>query len=211
MKFNFFLPQQPVFFDLFANLSQEILNVSYILRDMSKASHKTELDNFALQAKEIEHRADETIHKLVIRLNKTFITPFDREDIYSLASELDDIVDKIENVIHNIVIYNVDPHEDFLAGFAEIIVKDAEFMAELIALLKSQKYSDNFRDLVVKIHSLEDEGDELFIKVLKSLFSNGQDAIAIIKLKDIAEDLEKVTDRFQTASFTIENIFVKNQ
>ncbi len=144
-------------------------------------------------------------------MNKTFITPFDREDIYCLASELDDIVDKIENVIHNIVIYEINPQEEFIAGFAEIIVKDAEFMAKLIELLKTQKYSVSFRELVVKIHSLEDDGDELFINVLKSLFSNGQDAVTIIKLKDIAEDLEKVTDRFQTASFTIENIFVKNQ
>lgn len=211
MKFNFLLPKQPAFFDLFAKQGQEIVNIAKLLQTVSQTNPSQQLADFARQAKDIEHRADEVIHNIVKCLNKTFITPFDREDIYNLAGELDDIVDKIENVIHNIEIYNVNPREKFISDFAGIIIKDSACLIELMNLLPQQKYSDQFRDLIVKIHNLEDEGDELFINVLSALFKNGQDAISIIKLKDIVEDLENVLDKFQSASDMIENIVVKTQ
>lgn len=211
MKLSFLLPKQPFFLNLFAQQSQEVFRIAKLLNELSQADDKVDLSDFAVQAKEIEHRADSLIQEIIRRLNVTFITPFDREDIHTLAGELDDIVDKVENVIHNIVIYQVNPQQKFIAEFAKIILQDAQCLTQLINLLEKQKYTSQVRDFIVKIHNLEDDGDELFIKALSYLFSNGADPIAIIKLKDIAEDLEEVMDCFQTASISIENIFVKTQ
>ena len=160
---------------------------------------------------DIEHQADDITHEIVNQLNKTFITPFDREDIYTLAEELDDIIDQLEDVIHNIDIYHVNPKEKFLSDFAEIILKDGQAMKELAEKLKSQKYSSEFRELILKIHELEDDGDEIFLSFMSELFQNGQNPVTIIKLKVLAEGLEEIIDKFQKASNVCENILVKSQ
>lgn len=211
MKFSFFIPKQPIFFDLFLKLGQEVLNISDVLRALSVAGTPQNLSEFIKQAIDIEHRADEVTHQMVECLNKTFITPFDREDIYNLTEELDDIIDKVENVIHNLAIYGISPREKFLADFAAIIAKDAECLMKLVELLKQQKYTSQFRDYIIKIHDLEDQGDKLFLQTLKSLFQDHSEPVRIIKVKDVAEDLERVVDKFQTASNTFENILVKSQ
>lgn len=211
MRLNFLLPKQPAFFNLFIKQSQEILVIAKLLNNLPTIQNEFELKNFINQAKEIEHQADDLTHEIISRLNKTFVTPFDREDIYNLTEEFDDIIDKIENVIHNLEIYQVNPREKFIYEFSEIILKDAQYLVELTSMLKQQKYSESFKELIFKIHSLEDEGDALFMETLKNLFANSQDAIKIIKLKDILEDLERVVDKFQTASNTFESILVKSQ
>ena len=169
------------------------------------------IDNFVKLAQEIEHRADDITHEIVDRLNRTFITPFDREDIYCLTEELDDIVDRIENVVHNFAIYRVNPQEPFFKEFAELIIQDADYLSRLTEQLKLQKYSPAFKELIQKIHTIEDQGDEIFLKTLAHFFDNGPDAIEVIKLKDLIEDLERVLDKFQDASNTFENILVKSQ
>ncbi|MCX6785439.1 MAG: DUF47 family protein [Candidatus Komeilibacteria bacterium] len=211
MKLSFFLPKQPIFFDLFIGQTREILEIAQLLQDLTKLNHTGELPAFSVKAKNIEHQADDLTHEVIKRLNLTFITPIDREDIYDLAVELDDIVDKLENVIHNIEIYQVKPQEKFLAEFSAIILPAAQKLGHLMESLKLQQYSELFIKTVRDIHDLEDQGDELFLNTLSHLFSNGADAISIIKLKDIAEDLERVVDKFQSASNTVENILVKSQ
>jgi len=211
MNFNFLLPKQPAFFNLFGKQSQEIHEIAKLFDELSRENNQTMLATYAPLAKETEHRADKVIQEIIRLLNASFITPFDREDIHALAGELDDIVDKVENVIHNIVIYKINPQHKFIAEFAKIILQDAQYLNQLISFLEKQKYTPQVRDLIVKIHNLEDDGDELFLKALSDLFSNGADPVTIIKLKDIAEDLEEVMDCFQTASISIENIFVKTQ
>lgn len=210
MNFSFFLPKQPVFYSLFDRQTQSITKVSALLKELSQASGIPEIKSYAVRAKEIENEADAVIREMVRCLNHTFITPFDREDIFSLANELDDIVDDIENVIHNMYIYKVEPSEKLIADFARIILTDAEQLEKLILLLPKQEYSEEVRLLIEKIHNLEDLADDLFVETLSHLFSSGTDAVRIIKLKDIAENMEKITDRFQNACTTIENIFLKN-
>jgi predicted phosphate transport protein (TIGR00153 family) len=209
MKLNLFLPKQPAFFDLFTKQGQAIFSIAKLLGELCQAQDRQGLTNCAVQAKKIEQQADFVIKEIVRNLNLSFITPFDREDIHSLAGELDDIVDDIENIVHNIGIYQVNHREKFIADFAALITQDAQYLVQLIELLNSQKYSDAAVDLIDKIHKLEDDGDELFVSTLSYLFGNEKNAISIIKLKDIAENLEKVLDRFQNASTTIENIFIK--
>jgi len=211
MKFNFFLPKQPIFFELFDKLSKEVVAISQALKELTSPDSVIGIDNFVKLAQEIEHRADDITHEIVDRLNRTFITPFDREDIYCLTEELDDIVDRIENVVHNFAIYRVNPQEPFFKEFAELIIQDADYLSRLTEQLKLQKYSPAFKELIQKIHTIEDQGDEIFLKTLAHFFDNGPDAIEVIKLKDLIEDLERVLDKFQDASNTFENILVKSQ
>jgi predicted phosphate transport protein (TIGR00153 family) len=211
MKLNFLIPKQPIFFGLFVKQSQEVLAIAKLLDKLCLTNNPQGLNELSAQAKEIEHRADDRTHEIIHRLNRTFVTPFDREDIYHLTEGLDDIVDLIENVIHNIEIYKINPQEKFITEFSQIISKDAEKLAKLTELLKMQKYTASFKELIVTIHSLEDKGDEIFIKVITKIFENGRDPVSIIKLKDIAEDLENVIDKFQAISNTFENILVKSQ
>jgi predicted phosphate transport protein (TIGR00153 family) len=203
------MPKKPVFFELFNKQGQAITKIAYLLNEL-KETNERDLTPFKQRAKDIESQADEVIRDIVRQLNHTFITPFDREDIHNLASQLDDIVDEIENVLHNIIIYQVDPKEKYISQFIDLIAQNALFLSKLIFMLKEQKYSATTRELIEKIHSLEDAGDELFIKYLGYLFNSDLDAIAVIKFKDIAENLEKTTDYFQYACTTIENIYVKS-
>jgi predicted phosphate transport protein (TIGR00153 family) len=209
MKLNLFLPKQPIFFELFRKQGQAISNIAQLLNEFSQIQVQQDLSKYAVRAKEIEHQADDVIKEIIRNLNLSFITPFDREDIHSLAGELDDIVDDIENIIHNIVIYQVDPQEKLIADFSAIIIKDSQYLSQLVELLSLQKFSATVSDLIDKVHKLEDDGDELFVNSLSYLLRTETNAISIIKLKDIAENLEKVMDRFQNASTTIENIFIK--
>jgi predicted phosphate transport protein (TIGR00153 family) len=211
MKFIFFLPKQPIFFNLFVKLSKEVSAIAKTLDDLTKINNVSAVDLYVQQAKTIEHRADDITHEVIDRLNRTFVTPFDREDIYNLTEELDDIIDRIENVVHNFAIYRVNPHEPFFMEFAALIIKDAEYLSQLTDQLKQQRYSSTFKELIYKIHTIEDQGDEVFLKTLTHLFKNGQNALEVIKLKDITEDLEEVIDKFQDASNTFENILVKSQ
>ncbi|OGY89832.1 MAG: hypothetical protein A2927_01155 [Candidatus Komeilibacteria bacterium RIFCSPLOWO2_01_FULL_45_10] len=210
MKLSFLIPKQPIFFKLFSELGQKVFEISTLFTELTKAQ-EAEIDDYVQRAVDIEHQADDITHEIVNQLNKTFITPFDREDIYTLAEELDDIIDQLEDVIHNIDIYHVNPKEKFLSDFAEIILKDGQAMKELAEKLKSQKYSSEFRELILKIHELEDDGDEIFLSFMSELFQNGQNPVTIIKLKVLAEGLEEIIDKFQKASNVCENILVKSQ
>ncbi len=211
MKFNFLLPKQPIFFDLFKKLSNDILEIARLLRKITRLNDLSKLNDHSLKAKEIEHHADDITHEIVDRLNRTFVTPFDREDIYTLTGELDDIIDRIENVIHNIEIFKVSPQEKFISDFAQLIEKDSEYLYELTDLMSLQKYSGKFKEIILKIHDIEDEGDELFLSTLSYIFENGLEPVKVIKIKDIVEDLERVIDKFQDASNTFEAILVKSQ
>src|SRR3989344_5533573 len=210
MKLSFLIPKQPIFFKLLSELGQKVFEISTLFTELTKAQ-EAEIDDYVQRAVDIEHQADDITHEIVNQLNKTFITPFDREDIYTLAEELDDIIDQLEDVIHNIDIYHVTPKEKFLSDFAEIILKDGQAMKERAEKLKSQKYSSEFRELILKIHELEDDGDEIFLSFMSELFQNGQNPVTIIKLKVLAEGLEEIIDKFQKASNVCENILVKSQ
>lgn len=205
---NPFLPRQPRFFDLFIENSRCITEMSQLLREFSQTFSSVE--EFSQKAKTIEHRGDSFCHEIIDLLNKSFITPLDREDIYQLAQELDDIIDLIEDVIHNVGLYAVKEQKPAFNEFAELIVETALSLEELIAYLPKRKNNLAFNQLVIRIHELEDRGDSIFTRSISDLFSREQDPILIIKWKDLFEDLEEVMDTFQKISDTIKGIIVKS-
>ncbi|MBI2638129.1 DUF47 family protein [Candidatus Peregrinibacteria bacterium] len=204
---SIFLPKQIIFYDLLKKVCKDLQAMAALYAEF--AERFNDFENYARRAKEIEKQADHNAHVIIDHLNKTFITPIDREDIYELARELDDIVDLIENVIHNIYLYKITKKTTAIERFAPIISEAATFLYEMLDCLQKQKYTDRLIELKIKIHELEDRGDEIFSETISKLFEEETDAVTVIKHKDIIESLENVTDKFQYVSDIIEGIIVK--
>jgi uncharacterized protein len=196
------------FFILFKEIATDLLAISNLFAEFAKNFNSFE--EYSKKAKELEHRADEKTHGIIKYLNNTFITPFDREDIYLLAHELDDIVDLIENAIHNIYLYNITKKNPAIDEFAPIIVQGAENVAKLISCLEKQKCSPQLQETKITMHSLEDKGDIIFANSIAKLFSEEKDAVTVVKEKDILECLENIMDKYQKVSDMIAGILVKS-
>jgi hypothetical protein len=211
MKLSFLTPRQPIFFKLLNDLGEDVSKISLLFKEFVDSSENfRKAEEYAKKATEIEHQADELTREITDKLNRTFVTPLDREDIFSLTQELDDIVDEIENVVKNISIYKIQEREQFIVDFSLVFMVSADCIIKVIQSLNKQNYRPEIRDLIHKVHESEDEGDRIFLKTLGYLFEK-KDPVSIIIWKDILEDLEKISDKFQDASVTIEGVFVKSQ
>lgn len=205
---KFFLPKQLIFFDLLRQLNNYSKEIA-LLFEKFVASFE-DFEKYSQQAKEIEHKADTKTHEIINKLNKTFITPFDREDIYLLTHELDDIVDLIENVIHNIDLYQIRKKKSAIDKFAKLITEASVSLGKLIDNLQEQKYTPYFNELMINLHDLEDQGDLVFQEAISRLFKEEKDPILVIKWKEILENLEMTMDKYQRVSDVIEGIIVKS-
>ncbi len=205
---KFLLPKAPAFAEHFQEMSLCLTEMTAVFRDFT--SEFRDFEKYWLKSKDIEHKADEITHQIINLINKSFITPFDREDIYRLIHEYDDIIDLMENTIHNIYLYEVVEKRPFVDDFARLIGRAS---VALIALVKEtfdkQKYTDEIWKYICEIHDLEDEGDVIYHRTLRLLFKEEKDPIELIKWKDILITLERIMDVFQYMSNTIEGIVVK--
>jgi hypothetical protein len=170
----------------------------------------TDFKKYADDAHVIEKRADEKTHRLIEELNATFITPFDREDLYTLAHELDEIIDLIEDVIRNVYLYRVEKRIDAMKPFAKLISEDTARLGTMMELLSEMKHTPELLEAKIKIHNLEDDGDVIYEEAITKLFLEERDPIIVIKTKDILEQMEMIADKFQMVSDIIEGIVIKS-
>jgi hypothetical protein len=204
-----FFPKEPAFYEHFKEMSMCLSEITVIFKDF--ALNFKDFENFWHKSKEIEHRADHIAHGVINLLNQSFITPFDREDIYRLVHELDDIIDLIENSIHNIYLYEITEKREFITEFALLISDATAALNELIReCFQQQKYTESIWQLICDIHDLEDKGDITYEHSIRKLFSEEPDPIKIIKWKDVLSTLEFIMDVYQKVSNTIEGIVVKS-
>ncbi|MCI4446156.1 MAG: DUF47 domain-containing protein [Candidatus Aminicenantes bacterium] len=206
---KFLLPKEPAFAQHFGELSECLSEITEIFYDFSQ-----NFDHSAAyweKAKQVEHKADQIAHKIIRLLNQCFITPFDREDIYKLVHEIDDIIDLIENAIHNVYLYNLNEKKYFIDEFA-VFSKEATKKLNLLIteIFKSQKYTPHIGELILNIHELEDKGDVVYARSLQKLFQEEKDPINIMKWKDVLFILETIMDVYQRVSNTVEGIVVKS-
>src|SRR5687767_5825439 len=148
----------------------------------------------AEQMREAEHEADETTHKIVRRVNSTFVTPFDREDIYSLASSLDDVMDFMEEAVDLVLLYEVHVLPRELAEQVEVLQRAADLTAESMPRLETMKNLDEYW---IEINRLENMGDKTYRRILAKLFSGEYEALDVLKLKDVVDSLEAAIDAFE--------------
>ncbi|MGH7354521.1 MAG: DUF47 domain-containing protein, partial [Candidatus Rokuibacteriota bacterium] len=157
--------------------------------------------------KEVEHRGDLITHEIVKRLNTTFITPLDREDIHALATELDDVLDYIEAVAERLVVYRIKEPTSACRAMADLIVTQIAAMDRCIRCLRTM--DPGFHEHAVEVNRLENRADALLRETLAAMFEEEADPIEVIKWKEIYETLETVTDRCEDVANVIEGIILK--
>jgi len=202
-----FFPKNIEFFDLFIEQSEFLSKSIKLLRDLEDDN---DIKKRARNIKEIEHEADLVVQKIIINLNKTFITPIDREDIALLACRIDDVLDELEKAINRIYIYKINPNETEVFQYFNLIAK---IMAEIIKAIKELKNNKNKEDVLKHceiVNLLENQADDLNRHTLTKLMNEEKDAIKLIKLKEIYETLENVTDRSEDVANVLETIIIKN-
>jgi uncharacterized protein len=201
------IPQKREFYDLFNQAAANAVDISQrlivLLNDFPERA-----DEGMRDIKELEHQGDRLTHELVDLINRTFVTPFDRDDMFRLAGVLDDICDHVDDSAEKIVGYGVREVREPARRQAEVIERAASKLSEAIARLEG--FKDSKRQLI-ELRELGDEGDRIAREAIAELFSGGVDAIALIRWKDIYEQLEEAVDACENAADVLEAILVKNR
>ncbi|HSV39436.1 MAG TPA: DUF47 family protein [Nocardioidaceae bacterium] len=199
-----FRPSDNTFYDLFTEAAEHLVTGAALLAEMLGDGNDRE--GIAQRMRDAEHEADETTHTIVRRVNSTFVTPFDREDIYSLASSLDDVMDFMEEAVDLVLLYEVEKLPKELAKQVEVIQRCAELTAESMPRLKSMQ---DLEEYWIEINRLENTGDKSYRRILAKLFSGSYEALEVLKLKDIVDSLEDAIDGFEKVANIVEQIAVK--
>ena len=205
MQLPSLVPKDNVFFALFNRSGQNALRSARLLLEMLEKWPASE--GLAREILLAEQEGDKITHELIQRLNSTFVTPIDSEDILGLASALDDITDYIEETSDFMVIYKIEAPMEQAVGLAEVLVKSCEQLAVALEHLRGFKNLDPY---LIEIHRLENEGDRLYRDAVASLFANGIDPMVVIRWKDIFAVLERAVDATETAAHILEGIAIKN-
>ncbi|HXG92665.1 MAG TPA: DUF47 family protein [Blastocatellia bacterium] len=199
------IPREEKYFDLFNEMAAQINLAAETLVKLFDDIANAE--RYAAELKSIEHRADEIAHDVLKRLNKSFITPIDREDIYALINALDTIVDVIEGLAARVIMYGVKESTLEMKELARLLVETAAATGRAVEKIHSH---EDMSDAILEVHRLESGGDATFRAAVRELFSRSSDALAIMKCKEIYEKLEDSIDACEDAADVLENIRLKN-
>lgn len=198
-------PQDTSFFVSFRDLADHLVRGAALLDELLEAS-PTDRASVTQRMRTAEHEMDEATHELLRKTNSSFITPFDREDIYRLANELDDVMDAMEAAVDLIGLYGVQELPGEMREQITLLNTAASLTADAMPRLRTMK---DLADYFVEANRVENRADQVHRKLLARLFSGSFDAMTVMKLKDIAEELEAAADGFEDVANTIESIAVK--
>jgi predicted phosphate transport protein (TIGR00153 family) len=199
------VPKDRVFFDLFAEGGQNTLRTAKLLRDLLE--RWPDDGGLATDILKAEQEGDRITHDIIRRLNTTFVTPIDREDIFALATQMDDVVDDIEETADFMGLYQIEAPMEQSQAMAEVLVKSCEQLYGLLQNLRGFKDLDHYW---IEIHRLENDGDRIYRDAVASLFSNGIDPMVVIRWRDIFLRLERAIDATETTASIVEGIVIKN-
>jgi predicted phosphate transport protein (TIGR00153 family) len=201
------LPRERKFYDLFERDIANILVGAQTLVELLTAPQPFQDPADKKRIKDIEHQGDELTHEIIRTLNQTFVTPFDREDIYALVTALDDVLDYIEDVAEIVGLYDVRAIPEPVHQQARLLVQALEQLAQAIDKLEGQKGLETYW---VEVNRIEDEGDQALRAAVGELFRTSKDPMEVMKLKELYEVLEDALDRCEDVANVIENIVIKN-
>jgi len=199
------LPQETKFFELFAELSGYLTEGAQLLRSILEDPRDLKMRVEQVQA--IEHKGDRATHAIITKLNQSFITPFDREDIHRLASSLDDVLDFTNSAAHRLVLYKINEPPPAAAELAGLIVLQSEELARGVSVLEK---NGSVLMHCEEVNRLEDEADHVSRRAIAHLFESEKDPIQLIKLKELYEVLEFATDKAEDAANVLEAIVLKS-
>ncbi|WP_432507664.1 DUF47 domain-containing protein [Kineococcus arenarius] len=198
-------PRDDGFFELFARTGDILVEATAVLTEFLGSDQVRRVD-LARRMEEVEHAGDEAAHAVLRRLTSSFVTPFDREDIYRLTSRLDDCLDLMHAAVDLIVIYRLGTLPPAVGDLVQIITRQAELTREALPRLRAP---GELADYWVEINRLENQADQVHRELLGTIFGGEHDAITIMKLKEVVETLENTADAFEDVAHTVETIAVK--
>lgn len=201
------IPRETKFFDMFEEIAGNMVDGARALTELLQDYDYERMPQAVERIKQIEHRGDELTHSILVKLNQTFITPFDREDIHRLASSLDDVLDFVyaaSNRLFNYKIKQPSPSAKILAG---IVLKQAQELKAAVGLLNKD---GRLLPHCVEVNRLENEADQVSREAIGRLFDNASDPITLIKLKELLEILEEASDRAEDAANVLETVVLKS-
>jgi uncharacterized protein len=200
-------PQKREFFDLYNRAAANAVAIAEALIELMERFPEGS-DAKVRDIKELEHEGDRLTHEVIDLLNRTFVTPFDREDMYRLAGAIDDVCDFVDDVAEKITGYGVREIRSQATEQARVVQRSAGKLRDAVSQLEG--FKDSRRQLI-ELRELEDEGDRIARAAISDLFSGGVDAIALVRWKDIHEQLEEAVDACENAADVLEAILVKNR
>ena len=199
------IPRDQSFFDLFEELAAKVSEGAQEFHDLLK--DYSDLDQKAGRVLDIEHEGDELTHEVMRRLNTTFVTPIDREDVHRLASSLDDVLDHIEAAADYLQLHKIEQPLPQMVSLADTLARAASHTSTEMAKLRNMKGLDSYW---VEINRLENEGDRTYRRTIAELFSGEHKAMDVLKWKDVIEEIEQGIDRLEDVANTVESIVLKH-
>ena len=204
------IPKDRIFFPLLEKASLNLVTISKALYDALTTSSPEKRAELIREIERIEHEGDKVTHEIMHQLSATFITPFDREDIHELTSAIDDILDHIHGSAKRIEIYKVTKISPAMIKLAELIQQAADELYKAIHELRDLKNTNTIREASIKINSIENHADDVFDNAVAKLFEEEKNAIELIKIKEVLQNLETATDKCEDAANVLSSILVKH-
>jgi len=198
-------PQTPIFYTLFTRMAEQHVVAAGLLTELlgAPADQRPEI---AAKSRDAEHAGDEITHEIFQAANSTFVTPFDREDIYRLASAMDDVIDEMEAAVELVSLYNVAEFPPEFADVVGVLNRAAELTLDAMPRLRTMR---DLAEYWIEVNRLENQADQSHRRLLAKLFGGEYDAMTVLKLKDVAETLEAAADAFERVANVVESIAVK--
>jgi len=207
---KWFMPKEERFHELLDRDTQNLLQAARLFLDIAKSASLEERRVKVVQLRALEHEGDRVTRQVFEALNSSFITPFDREDIRGLASDLDDILDYLESVAQSLVLFDLGGSPEALRRFAEILLSMVEEIHGATGLVWNLSNESRIQESLVRISELENQADALYNTVIADLFKHGHDPIEILKWKEIYEALEDACDACKDFTHVLGNVVIKN-
>ena len=206
---RFLLPRDDKFLSYFEQAADNLKKAGDLYVNLAKVNSRGELIALRDEIKRLEHIGDELTHKIFEELNLSFITPFDREDIYELAKGLDDVLDLIDHVADLLLLYQIDKLTNDDALLLSVVSRAIGEIHKSVLLLRNMNY-DSIREHIVRVHEMENEGDRLYRLFMGKLFAEQRDAIVLLKYSSLYNEMEHAIDKCEDLMNSIESIMLKN-
>ena len=206
---RFLLPRDDKFLNYFEQAADNLKKAGDLYVSLAKVNSRAELIGVSDEIKRLEHIGDELTHKMFEELNLSFITPFDREDIYELTKGIDDVLDLMDHVADLLLLYQIEKIENDVALLLNVVSRAIAEIHQSVRLLRHMNY-DSLREHIVRVHEMENEGDRLYRLFMGKLFAEQKDAVVLLKYNSLYGEMEQAIDKCEDLMNSIESIMLKN-
>lgn len=203
-------PREMVFFDLLESATGNVYQAAQLFDREIRSGDPVRFAELRRQMKDFEHIGDDLTHEILDRLNHTFVTPIEREDIFHLAHAIDDVVDRIHAVCERLILYRITSVMPAVTEISSILVEGAGELIHLVRALRNMSNGKEIRDRIRRVHTLENKADSIYHAALAQIFEDPKDPIELIKWKEILEQVEDATDKVELVAKVVGSTVMKN-